>query len=543
MSKSRNLALAILSAVLLTFSWPVIGSSWLIFIAWIPLLLLAEQATRNDDIQLGVKPLFLLSHLTFFIWNVGTTWWIVNASGVGAALAFIANSFLMALVFVAVVQVRKKNPRLNTPWLLVPFWLAGEYLHHDWDLSWPWLTLGNAFADNIQIIQWYEYTGSSGGSAWILCVNILLLTLYKKFTAQKSIKPTIRAISMVMLVPIMVSLTLFLTWKAKGETTSVSLVQPNIDPYGFKFDFSTLDDQLESFLKLAGMVTDSSTQWLIGPETALVRSIGEDEFEESKRIQKLRVLEQQYPKLNILIGAETHKIYYPGQTVSATARKDASGIHYDVFNTAVLLNDPAIFYHKSKLVPGVEQMPFPWFFSLFEDFAIELGGTSGTLGKQDERTVMPSRDRKTIAAPAICYESVFGDFLTQYVRKGACFIAVITNDGWWGDTPGYKQHLAYAKLRAIENRRDVVRSANTGISCFINQRGEITRQLPYWKQGAIKQNIYCNTELTLFSRTGDLLGKTSVFLLVFMLVWITSYSVLKTLKMKNTKKTQSTSHS
>ena len=532
MSKSRNLGLALLSAVLLSFSWPVIGSSWLIFIAWLPLLLLAEQASRNDEFQLGLKPFFFLSHLTFFIWNVGTTWWIVNASGVGAALAFIANSFLMAMVFVAVVWLRKKNARLNTPWLLIPFWLAGEYLHHDWDLSWPWLTLGNAFADNIQIIQWYEYTGSSGGSAWILCVNILMLNLYRNFTTQKSIKPAVRTLAIVLLLPLAVSLSLFLTWKPKGDSAAVSLVQPNIDPYGFKFDFSTLDNQLDSFLKLAATVTDSSTQWLIGPETALVRSIDEDEFEDSKRIQKLRALEQQFPNLNILIGAETHKIYYPGQPTSVSARKDASGIHYDVYNTAVLLNNPAIFYHKSKLVPGVEQMPFPWFFRLFEDFAIELGGTSGTLGKQDERTVMPARDGKTIAAPAICYESVFGDFLTQYVRKGAGFIAIITNDGWWGDTPGYKQHLAYAKLRAIENRRDVVRSANTGISCFINQRGEITKQLSYWKSGAIKQNIACNTDLTLFSRTGDLIGKASVFLVLFICIGMATKKILSIIRNK-----------
>jgi apolipoprotein N-acyltransferase len=149
--------------------------------------------------------------------------------------------------------------------------------------------------------------------------------------------------------------------------------------------------------------------------------------------------------------------------------------------------------------------------------------------------VMPARDGKTIAAPAICYESVFGDFLTQYVRKGASFIAVITNDGWWGDTPGYKQHLAYAKLRAIENRRDVVRSANTGVSCFINQRGEITQQLPYWTQGAIKQNIFCNRELTLFSRTGDLIGKTSVFLILFIIVWIAANKIMQRRKMRHSK--------
>src|SRR5574343_444659 len=70
-------------------------------------------------------------------------------------------------------------------------------------------------------------------------------------------------------------------------------------------------------------------------------------------------------------------------------------------------------------------------------------------------------------APAVCYESVYGDFMAKYIRSGAEVICIITNDGWWGNTPGHRQHLAYAKLRAIETRKQIIRSANTGISCFV----------------------------------------------------------------------------
>src|SRR5207247_2436074 len=111
--------------------------------------------------------------------------------------------------------------------------------------------------------------------------------------------------------------------------------------------------------------------------------------------------------------------------------------------------------------------------------SIDLGGTSGSLGMQKERTVFKTQSTinnpqsAIFIAPAICYESIYGDFLSAYIRNGAEFIAVITNDGWWGDTPGYIQHENYARLAAIEFRRDIARSANTGISCFINQKGDI----------------------------------------------------------------------
>ncbi|MFZ8281203.1 nitrilase-related carbon-nitrogen hydrolase, partial [Staphylococcus aureus] len=82
-------------------------------------------------------------------------------------------------------------------------------------------------------------------------------------------------------------------------------------------------------------------------------------------------------------------------------------------------------------------------------------------------------DSNYIAAPIICYESIYGEYIRTYVQKKATLLSIITNDGWWGNTPGYQQHLAYAKLRAIENNRWVVRSANTGVSAIINNKGNL----------------------------------------------------------------------
>jgi apolipoprotein N-acyltransferase len=168
-------------------------------------------------------------------------------------------------------------------------------------------------------------------------------------------------------------------------------------------------------------------------------------------------------------------------------------------------------YHKSKLVPGVEKMPWPALFKYVEKFAIDLGGISGSLGMQDEREAFFTPDKKFAAGPIVCYESVYGQYVGEYVKKGANFLAIITNDGWWGDTPGYKQHLKYGALRAIETRRSIVRSANTGITATINQKGEIENKTSWWKEDAIKASINVNDHITFYTRFGDYLGLLAIF--------------------------------
>ena len=143
-----------------------------------------------------------------------------------------------------------------------------------------------------------------------------------------------------------------------------------------------------------------------------------------------------------------------------------------------------------------------------QQFALQNGGTSVTLGTEFAPRVFETN--KVKLAPVICYESIFGEFISKQCKQGAEFIAVITNDGWWKDTPGYKQHLAFARLRAIENRKWVARSANTGTSAFINQRGDIVQSTGWWARAALRQVINRNAELTFYSRVGDYIGKTSL---------------------------------
>ena len=156
-------------------------------------------------------------------------------------------------------------------------------------------------------------------------------------------------------------------------------------------------------------------------------------------------------------------------------------------------------------------MPYPAVFGFLEKLAIDLGGTAGSLGTQEERSVFISPNGISVA-PVVCYESIFGEYVGEYVRNGANLIFIITNDGWWGNTPGFSQHLIYGRLRAIETRRSIARSGNTGISCFINQRGDISQATEWWKADVIKGSINSNSGETFYVKFGDIIWRGSFYI-------------------------------
>ena len=157
-------------------------------------------------------------------------------------------------------------------------------------------------------------------------------------------------------------------------------------------------------------------------------------------------------------------------------------------------------------------MPYPQYMRFLEEYSVDLGGITGSLGFQPNRGVFKSSNGEYGVGPIICYESVFGEYVSDYVKNGANLLFVITNDGWWGDTPGYVQHLTFSRIRAIEMRRSIARSANTGISAIINQRGDIVESLGWWKRGTISGTINANNKLTYYAKNGDYIGRLSAFM-------------------------------
>jgi len=165
-------------------------------------------------------------------------------------------------------------------------------------------------------------------------------------------------------------------------------------------------------------------------------------------------------------------------------------------------------YFKSKLVPGPEMFPLKDFLFFLAPIVDKLGGSYEGHTKQAERAVFTGGPLNV--APIICYESIYGDFVGGYVRKGATALFIVTNDGWWDLTPGHTQHLKIGALRAIEHRRPIARSANTGTSCFIDIRGRIIQPTKYEETTAIKGEIIPETRITFYTRWGDLVARFTV---------------------------------
>lgn len=516
-----NYLLAILGGFLLSAAWfsPLTVFS---FIAWVPLLVIEDKISNSHTINRKRLTLTGLSYLTFFIWNLAVTWWICYASFGGAAMAIICNAILMCVVF---MLWRNLKRRLNKPWaiwLLIPIWLGFEYGHTLWDLTWTWLTLGNVFAFNHNWVQWYEFTGTSGGSLWILIVNIFIFNLVKQnsYKLSQFAKPIT-----IIVIPIIVSYLILAsepqTQNLKEKTYKTMIVQPNVDPYNEKFYFEP-EIQLKNLLIQLNNKLDSTVDFLVLPETFLTEDIFEGQENESFSFHFLKdSLLAKYPDLTIITGANTVYTFKQGEPLSATASKYSNANeYYDSYNTGIQINKAGfVKYHKSKLVPGVEKMPFPTLFKPLESLAIDLGGTMGSLGTQKERTVFFSHNNQIGIAPVICYESVYPDYVADYIRNGANFIFIITNDGWWENTPGHKQHLAYAKLRAMETRKEIARCANTGISCFITPYGKIEQATPYWEEAIITKEMKPHNEQTFFVRFGDLISYSSSILAILLVIW------------------------
>ena len=516
MTKKKLFLLSALSGIMLFASWPPHGFYPLIFIAFVPLLLAERAVFMNREAYKGAH-VFLFSWWAFLIWNLLTTWWIYNASLGGAIMAIVVNAFLMAIIFWLFHLTKKLVGAKYDPLIFICYWISFEFFHMNWDLSWPWLTLGNVFAASPNAVQWYEYTGVFGGSLWVLTVNVLVFELIVKTISGISMPPSKKIIgALAVILPITFSLLInFLPGTERSRPVDVVIVQPNIDPYNEKFS-GNYEDQLEKMLKLAEQKVDSNTDYLVFPETALQEDLWENNIQNTLSIHHLKDFIKKFPKLKIVTGASTHYQYEAGEEHPATARKftDADE-YYDAYNTALQIDSSGKIqvYHKSVLVPGVEKMPYPEVFGFLEKFAIDLGGTSGSLAGQKERTVFFSRNGiATGIAPVICYESIYGEFVGEYIRNGAGLVFIITNDGWWGDTPGYKQHLAYASLRAIETRKWIARSANTGISCFIAPSGEQLQKTGWWKEASIKQPLTVEPGETFYTRHGDYIARGTMWL-------------------------------
>lgn len=529
--RRRYLLNALLTGVLLALCWPSNGGlTPLVFFAWVPLLLSEERFATSPK---GERPRHFMPYvfISVAVWNALTTWWLYCVSESMGSKLFavigpnIGNDLLMCLPWLV---MRWSRWFLSGRWvrlILVVAWTAFERFHMHWDLSWPWLTLGNVFAGHPAWIQWYEYTGHLGGTLWVWCANLAIFNMVSApqddvLKVGRSRKAGLVG-ALIIGVPFLLSELRYATFTEQGEPVEVVVVQPDMDPYNQKFAEDPLV-QLDVMLEQVARVVSDSTVLVVMPETSLqelprlsdehgtlvLHGLWENDLGHSESVRRIREFLSGHTGLSLVSGMSSAYLFPPGAELPVTARMlDGVGRGFDAYNAALLVRADGTFesYKKSKLVPGVELLPFEKYLGPISALALDLGGTTGSLGTQEEREVLVA-DKRIAFAPVICYESIYGDHVAAHVRNGARFLAIMTNDGWWDDSPAYRQHLVYGALRAIETRRSIARSANTGISCFIDQRGVIHDPTGWWVPDAIRGKVLLRDDLTFYVKHGDLVG-------------------------------------
>ena len=433
----RRFAAVILSAILLSPGWLGVTGMTLL-VGFVPLLWISAS---YDDTRRSWWGMFGWAALAFVLWNAMTIWWIWYATPVGPPAATLASTTMNMIAFMLFHTVSKKAPKALAYVTLVTAWITTEYWYTVGDFSWPWLILGNGFSHEVWAVQWYEYTGVFGGTLWVLLSNILIFEALRTRSARRWI-----AAACIVIVPMAVSLAIRGSWKQPGEgAVAVSVIQPNVDCYDkFHGDVQRQERNIADLLA----EVPAGAQFILLPETAVPGDYlepGLSDFysagEPGAFWQELTdSLRSRHPEALLITGAGTIR-RYPAGAQTETARPERFGNGYfDRFNTAVGLDSAGRtqLHHKGRLVIGVENTP-TWVFDVLKFLVIDLGGTVGQIGKGLHGTAFEHNGVK--AGPAICYEGLYGDFYGGFVRRGAQFMAIISNDGWWGDTPGSRSRV------------------------------------------------------------------------------------------------------
>ena len=520
----KLLALALLSGILSSLAWYPHGLPFLIFFAWIPLFFMSDFLLENN----GKAPFFkgwIYSWPGLMLWNLITTYWIGYCTIPGAIGAIVANSFLQALVFGFWHCCRRYiRQEWVHPILLLSLWISFEYLHLNWDLTWPWLNIGNVFAVCPQWVQWYSVTGALGGTAWVLALNFLLYYLIRRQSkAHRIAWGFIAASALVFLTPVLISAMMYKNAEKsidRKNPVNVVAVQQNTDPWNEEYEM-TNEEHIQRIMDVAGPHLNNQTALVVCPESCIPHNISLLDLQlrtfpkESTAYSGFLLLDSlinQYPSLNFIVGTSLFTIY--DRPATLTARPAGEGRYVDVFNSALCYGHNYYngHYHKSRLVPGVEKMPFPKLLGFLGDVLIKLGGSNTSLGNDTiQRTFAIQSDGQELrVGTAICYESVYGELFGKFIQNGAGLMTVITNDSWWADSPGHKQHFEMSRLRAVETHRYIVRAANGGFSGIIDPCGNVLQKTKYNERTAIKATVYAQSGETFYVRHGDYVARIAL---------------------------------
>jgi len=534
-NKKQEKILLVLSGILIGLSFPPLPFPFqlLMFVGFIPYFYVIEKKNKLLDISRS-------TYLMAFVFSAITIYWV--GSWQASADPFLMISGIL-LVFVNPVFFlipatllyfsRKVFPSKVTLFFLPFFWVSYEYLYMITDLSFPWLTLGNGLSGFTSFIQIADIIGALGLSAVIFFINIFIykgLMFFNNSDKKYLIHFTLALFLFVGI--LLYGFNRIKSFKISDDKIRVGLVQPNIDPWDkWEPPHQDLNSFLELYTSLSRDAVSKGAQLLVWPETALPVYLMSGLYNETvDSIYNFLAENNVY----LLTGMPDIRYYLNKENAPDDAKYNESGDYYYTTYNAIMLFSPhrreIQRYGKTKLVPFGERVPFvdqlPFLGNLIK-WGVGLSGWN--IGKDTILFKMPLKENDTLKINGlVCYESIYPVLVAGFVDRGADFISVVTNDSWYGKLSGPYQHKEFAILRAVENRRSVVRAANGGVSCLINSLGIIETETEMFTKTFLVVDVPLQKEETFYSHNPLIIPIiSSVFSL-----WILGLFILKKIKDK-----------
>lgn len=508
--KLKLFGLALLSGLLLAIGWPPFPLTVCLFFALVPLF---EMERRIIDLKFSTLLFSGLVFLSFLVWHLISHQWVFGLGSTTAAAIVSINSLILTC-FLIPSHLMKRAGKMGLGQLtFAAGWMSFDLLHLNWELAYPLLNLGNGLARFPQIIQWYEFTGAFGGSIWILGINFLVYQLIQDYKVNgiNAFRTRLSAgLSFGLLLPILLSLVMYVSYAENERSTEVVVVHPNIDTRTERY-ITDQKELVDRYIKYTKQSITPETDYVLWTENALTEGAWISEVDQMNLLRVIRDSFADYPSTKIITGAIMYKFFSEGkgknmppevtykETLNQAYYTYSSALQIDPRQTVVLNRS------KQQLVPIEESIPYPNLLGSLRELIGNYTGMTFSAGKSNHHVFTNKSDGAKVT-PLICYESAFGSITGQYTQKGAQALFVMLNEGWYHDWQGASQFLYFSVLRAIETRRSVARSSNDGISAFINPRGDIIEQVGTYEPTALRQNISLNKKVTLYARLGDYLG-------------------------------------
>ena len=514
-----------LGGLMLGLSFPPFHTGVLAAFAFVPFFIVFE------DIE-SYGGAFRSSYVMFFVLSLVSLTWVGGFTHAkdpylmvaGASLVF-GHPLFMFVPVMAFVAIRKHLGFKASAYAFPFIWTAFEYLHSITQFAFPWLLLGNSHTYDTQSIQFASVTGVYGVSFWLACMNVAAYVVYAsvavgrwRINSWQSVLAVLVLVVMYFVPKLYGSLTLDAGILEDGRIVRVGIVQPNIDP--FEKWQENAGKELATLRSVTERVRRNATDLVLWPETALPFFILSPRYEEL-----LDSVRRQVDSLGtgLLTGMPDIVYYRDAAQAPANSRVvKGTGQRYDLFNCSMLVQPRSSEiqkYSKINLVPFAERVPYADVLA-FSPSLLQWNLGLGGWGIGTDTTIFRLRlsDSSTVKfANLICYESIYPGFVAAFVKKGAQFLTVITNDSWWGNTFGPYQHVQIAVFRAIENRRWVVQCANGGISCFIDPLGNIIQRTDMYTIATPVGEVKARTGLTFYSKHGDVFAQTTLWISLMIL--------------------------